>query len=514
MRLPVRLRLTLAFATVMAVVLGATGIFVHQRVESNLDSALAQSLRARVADIATLAQQSDSGLTEARLKGAIGTRGQVAQIVDSSGKVVDQTPGLPRHPLIVTTSLTSAFHGGQPVAATARLASDQSVRLLAAPIRGQGQRLVVIVGQSTEQRDAALSNLTTQLLLGGAAALVLASLSGYALTGAAFRPVEAMRRRAATVSATDLGSRLPSASGNDELGRLGRTLNEMLARIEGSVMRERTFISDASHELRSPLSALRTELELIARDRPSGRALQLATDSAIDETDRLRRLTDDLLLLTRADEDRIVLRATDVQAADLLEAAAERAQRGAPDGPPIAVSAPSSAPMTVDPDRLGQALDNMLSNALRYAATRIELTARIGANSLELHVLDDGPGFPTDYLPHAWERFTRADPARTDEGTGLGLSIVRTVAELHGGRASVANRPDGGADVFISVPSGERGGPTPFRDVDASRKPPRHPRQHPGTVGRVDARGVLVAVGRTKRLLSRTGRRNRPGAPA
>ena len=453
-RLPVRIRLTLAFAAVMAAVLGATGLFVHQRVESNLDAALGQSLRARVADIAALAQQSDSGLTEARLKGAIGTRGQVAQIVDASGSVLDQTPGLSRQPLVGTASLTSAFHAGQPVAGTARLAGDQSVRLLAAPIRAQGKRLVVIVGQSTEQRNAALSNLTAQLLLGGAAALVLASLAGYALTGAAFRPVEAMRRRAATISATDLGSRLPAAGGNDELDRLGRTLNDMLARIDGSVTRERTFISDASHELRSPLAALRTELELIARDRPRGRALQDATDSAIDETDRVRRLTDDLLLLARADDDRTVLRATEVQAADLLEAAAERARGRAPDGPTITVRASRGASLRADPDRLGQGLDNMLSNALRYAATRIELTARVRANSTELHVLDDGPGFPAEYLPHAWERFTRADPARTDEGTGLGLSIVRTVAELHRGRASAVNLPEGGADVWVSLPSG------------------------------------------------------------
>jgi signal transduction histidine kinase len=118
----------------------------------------------------------------------------------------------------------------------------------------------------------------------------------------------------------------------------------------------------------------------------------------------------------------------------------------------MTVSAPFAAPVSVDRDRVGQALDNLLSNAIRYAARRIELAAQVHAKSVELHVLDDGPGFPTDYLPHAWERFTRADPARTSEGTGLGLSIVRTVAELHGGRAIATNRPHGGADVWVSLP--------------------------------------------------------------
>jgi signal transduction histidine kinase len=454
-RTPVRIRLTAAFAVVMAAVLAATGAFVHQRVASNLDSAQSQSLRSRVADIATLAQQSDSGLTEARLNGVVGARGQVAQIVGRSGAIVDQTPGLPGRPLVSGPALSRAIAGGQPVSTGTTLGEDQTVRLLAAPIRAQGRRLVVVVGQSTEQRDTALANLTTQLLLGGAAALVLASLAGYALTGAAFKPVEAMRRRAATISASHLNSRLPTAGGNDELGRLGQTMNEMLARIESSVERERTFVSDASHELRSPLAALRTELELIARDRPSGPALALATGSAIDETDRLRRLTDDLLVLTRADHDEIVLERTMVDAAELLEAAAERGRRAANGAVAVTVGTPSRVPLTIDPDRVGQALDNLVSNALRFAATRIELTARARPGSIELHVVDDGPGFSADFLPNAWERFTRADTARTDDGTGLGLSIVRMIAELHGGRATASNQPGKGADVAIILPQSQ-----------------------------------------------------------
>lgn len=436
----------------MGVVLAATGLFVHQRVESSLDSALNQSLRSHAADVATLAQQSDSGLTEARLNGVVGPNGQVAQIIDARGRILDETPGLPGRPLIGSASLARA-RGGAPVVGAAQVATDQPVRLLAAPVRAQGQRLVVVVGQSTEQRDRALSNLTNVLLLGGPVALVLASLAGFALTGAAFRPVEAMRRRAATISATDLDSRLPPAGGNDELGRLGRTLNEMLDRIQRSVVRERTFVSDASHELRSPLAALRTELQLMARDRPTGRALQAATGSAIEETDRLGRLADDLLLLTRADYHRLALRKEAVASAEMLDAVAERARRRAsPAGPRITVSDPGATRVHADRDRVEQALDNMLGNALRYAAVEIKVTARVREDSVELHVLDDGPGFPAGFISHAWERFTRTDAARTDDGAGLGLSIVRTIAELHGGHANAANRPTGGADVWICLP--------------------------------------------------------------
>ena len=436
----------------MAVVLAATGLFVHQRVESSLDSALNRSLRSQAAAVATLAQQSDSGLTEARLNGVVGPNGQVAQIIDASGRIVDETPGLPGRPLIGSAALMDARRG-TPVVGAARVAGDQPVRLLAAPVRAQGQGLVVVVGQSTEQRDRALSNLTDVLLLGGPVALVLASLAGFALTGAAFRPVEAMRRRAATISASDLDSRLPPAGGNDAIGRLGRTLNEMLARIQSSVLRERTFVADASHELRSPLAALRTELQLMARDRPTGHALQAATGSAIEETDRLGRLADDLLLLTRADHHRLPLKKRTLTSADLLRAVTERARRrGSPVGPRITVRDPGTTRVHADRDRVEQALDNMLSNAMRHARTDVELTAQVREDSVELHVLDDGPGFPSDFIPHAWERFARADAARTDDGVGLGLSIVRTIAELHGGHASVTNRPSGGADVWITLP--------------------------------------------------------------
>jgi len=318
-RLPVRWRLTLAFAVVMAVVLAATGLFVYQRQESNLDGAVNRALVARADDVGALAQQSDSGLREARPV-VSGRTAQLAQLIDASG-----------------------------------------------------------------------------------------------------------------------------------LGRLGRTLNEMLARIQSSVDRERTFFSDASHELRSPLAMLRTELELIARERPTGSALQSATRSAIEETDRLSRLADDLLLLARADDHQLALRHASVSAAELVDQAGGRVRRQAADIQ-VSVDAPPDTYVEVDRDRIAQALDNLLANALRYASSNITLSARAQGTFVELHVMDDGPGFPTDFLPDAFERFARADAARTEDGVGLGLAIVCTIAETHGGRAQAANRASGGADVWITLP--------------------------------------------------------------
>jgi two-component system, OmpR family, sensor kinase len=449
--LTVRWRLTAAFAAVMALVLTATGLFVYQRQATNLNQTIDRALRARAADVAALAQQSDTGLSDARPSPGRGNRAELAQLIDASGRVLDRTPGLPGRPLMGPAAITAARHGAT-VVVDAQLADHQPVRLLAEPVHAQDQKLVIIVGQSLQQRNLALLDLRGVLLVGGPIALMLASIAGYLLTGAALRPVETMRRQAANISATDLDQRLPEA-GNDELGRLACTLNEMLTRIHTSVERERTLVSDASHELRTPLAVLRTELELIGRERPTGLALQAAIGSAIEETDRLSQLADDLLLLARADDHQLTIDPNRLAATELLNQAADRARRQ-PNAAhkQITTDAPDDTEILADQDRVSQAIDNLLTNALRHANTRVHLSARPNGAFVALHVIDDGPGFPPDFLPHAWERFTRADTARTEDGTGLGLAIVRTIAEAHNGQAYATNSPGGGADVWITFP--------------------------------------------------------------
>jgi two-component system OmpR family sensor kinase len=455
-RLTVRWRLTAAFALVMAIVLAATGVFVYQRQQTSLDQTIDRALHLRAADVAALAQQSDTGLADARTRGR-GANNGFAQLIDASGRVLDRTPGLAARPLLGTAAVNRARRG-VTVMTDLRLAGDQPVRLLAESAHAQDQNIVIIVGQSLEQRNLALGDLGSVLLAGGPVALLLASLAGYLLTGAALRPVEAMRRRAATISATDLDQRLPPAAGNDELGRLGHTLNEMLARIHASVERERMLVSDASHELRTPLTVLRAELELIARERASGEGLQTAIGSAIEETDRLIRLADDLLLLARADDNQLAIAPTRLSTAELLREAAARAHRHPRAAEVrILVDGSTDAEVLADRDRIAQAIDNLLTNALRYTNTYVQLTARVTGTFVELHVVDDGPGFPADFLPHAWERFARSDAARTEDGSGLGLAIVRAVANAHGGEAHASNAATGGADVWITLPGGPPG---------------------------------------------------------
>jgi heavy metal sensor kinase len=325
--------------------------------------------------------------------------------------------------------------------------------LYAAPVRAQGQPLVVVVGSTLAERDDALSELGTLLLLGGPAALLLASLVAYFVTGAALRPVDAMRRRADAISAGEPGQRLPVPPTADEIGRLGETLNAMLARLEAAFERERTFVSDASHELRTPLTILKTELELALRGGRSEEELVAALRSAAEETDRLAQLAEDLLVIARTDQGRLPIRTGALDARELLESVRDRyARRAAENDTTIEVSSPHPLPMEADGLRLEQALGNLLDNALRYGAGPIDLAARRVDGEVELSVRDHGPGMPEDFIASAFERFTRAESARSRGGAGLGLAIVQAIADAHGGTATAANAEGGGTRMTVLVP--------------------------------------------------------------
>jgi two-component system OmpR family sensor kinase len=240
---------------------------------------------------------------------------------------------------------------------------------------------------------------------------------------------------------------------DDEIGRLGATLNEMLARLEAAFERERGFVADASHELRSPLAVLRTELELALREGRTGEELRAALASAAEETDRLNQLAEDLLVLARSDQGELQLHTEKLAARELLERAGRRyAGRAKGAGRSIEVEPDGDVRVLVDGPRIDQALTNLVENALRHGGGNVTLSAEEGDGAVELHVRDEGPGFPDGFLPSAFDRFTRADHARARGGAGLGLAIVAAIAAAHGGEASARNRPGGGADAWIRLP--------------------------------------------------------------
>ncbi len=320
----------------------------------------------------------------------------------------------------------------------------------ATPVDGR----VVVVGESLEDRDDAVDSLLTQLLLIIPFAVLLSSGIGYLVARAALRPVDDMRGRAAEISADTAERRLPLPRAHDEVYRLGETLNEMLDRLDAGIARERRFVADASHELRTPLATLRTELELAMRRPRSLEELEVALRSAGEEVERLVQLAEDLLVLARADDGRLLLRVEHHDVRGLLDAVAGRNDsRASAAGRTLEVEGPNEQVVTGDRMRLEQALGNLVDNALRYGEGTVRLEARTENGLLVLAVGDEGEGFPPEFLPHAFERFSRADVARTGGGgIGLGLAIVDAIARAHGGRAKAANSVAGGAEVTMVLP--------------------------------------------------------------
>jgi two-component system OmpR family sensor kinase len=438
----------------MAVVLAIVGIVLYLRFEAQLDETLNQGLRSRAGDVSALIQRTGSAL-DAPGRSVLDERGEsFAQILAAAdGTVVDGSPKLQAEPLLEPALLQRAARETFIFTRPNPFELSEPARLLVTPVTARGRRLVVVVGAGADDRNSQLHTLALLLAISGPIALLLASLAGYGVASAALRPVEAMRRKADEITEDDPGERLPVGGADDEIGRLGKTLNGMLARLESALERERAFVADASHEFRTPLAVLKTEFELALKgDRPR-EMLRDALNSASEETDRLAELADALLVIARADGGQLHLAMTEIDTAELLDAVSVRFDaRVRASGRTLVVDDSPPTHLTADPHRLEQALGNLVENALRHGKGNIHLGTTGHDDTIVLFVRDEGQGFPPEFVAQAFERFTRADQARSRGGTGLGLSIVQAIARAHGGKARAANDPAGGAKVSIELP--------------------------------------------------------------
>jgi two-component system, OmpR family, sensor kinase len=454
-RLPIRVRLTLFFAAVMVVVLTATGAFVYLRMKADLGATVDTGLRSRAADVVAMVQGTDRRLTLSGRSPLTEAGENLAQVLGADGTVLDSTPDYRSRSLMTPAELERALRSTIYLERRHIAGLDAPVRFIATPVRQGNVRTVAVVGALLDDRNEALQRLLVLLAIGGPVALLLASLACYAVTAAALRPVESMRREAAEVSMRAPGRRLPVSPAHDEISRLGTTLNDMLARQELAFERERNFVADASHELRSPLAILRSEVELALQQGRSKEELRAALQSVGEETDRLTQLAEDLLVLARSDRGRLDLAIANVPVAELLQTAGQRfGDRARASGREVRVDSDGTLLVGADRPRIDQALANLVENALRYGQGDIVLRAARSGDAVELHVRDGGRGFPDEFIARAFERFTRADHARSRGGVGLGLAIVAAIAEAHGGSAGVRNVPGGGADVWIRLPVG------------------------------------------------------------
>jgi len=441
----VRLRTTAAATAVVLLTL-TVGSWV---LLSTLRSALADNqddvARARADDLLTLAA---AGRLPDRLP-SVGDDGFV-QVVSATGQVVAATPHVQGRPPLATFAPAS----GAATARTVRGVRDdrdfEDYRVWAVRGASPSGPVTVYVATSLELVSETVGALRRLLLVGVPMVGLLMGVITWWVVGRALRPVEAIRAEVTAISAGELGRRVPEPAGDDEIARLARTMNAMLGRLEAASRRERAFTADASHELQSPLSSFRTQLEVALAQSPGSDWPRVAHD-LLDGSQGMERMVRDLLFLAREDEDASVAPQELVDLDDVVLEEAARARVSS--SVEIRTVAVSAAPVRGNREQLVRLTRNLLENAVHHAARRVELSLTTTGEEVRLTVHDDGPGVPVDARDHIFDRFVRADDARSRQtgGSGLGLSIVAAIARRHGGSVELLepmDRPPGATFVL------------------------------------------------------------------
>lgn len=449
--MPLRARLALAVVLSAAAIAAIGGyLFVHE-LRVGLYRSVDVDLRNRAADAVTEANDSDPGVSHAAP--ALPDNEPLAQIVTASGRVLASTSSVGAAPLVSTTQL-AALHRG----AGAFTARDGSARVLAQRFIFRGDPVYAVIGTRLAPTNSAIDRVQEQVVLAGSLIVVFAGVAGWFIAGGALRPVEQLRQQVASLEADDLTD-VDVPPRRDELAKLARTMNELLTRVRRSRRREQVFIAEASHELRTPLTILRGELELAARPGRTLKELTAAVAIASEETDRISRLAEDLLLLARTDTGTLPLRFAPVAPVEIANSSAARGgAAGAANHISVTVSGDASLVVRADPDRLRQAVDNLVINALRFAPPNSIITITVAAHggTWSLSVADDGPGLAADILERAFEPFAKGVKAgrrSNSEAAGLGLAIVEAISNAHNGTVQAVNRPEGGAVVRFDLPT-------------------------------------------------------------
>lgn len=449
-RLPLRVRLVAGFAAAMLVLLTAAGGIVYWRVQYALDRGLDTELSAARGVVEPLIGPDGRVATPA----AADATGTAWQVLGPDGQVLDSGGPAPARPLVAAGRLPAS--GSRTVEVGTLLpVADAPFRVevtALGPGGDGGAAAYVVVGVRRDHRDEALRELLLQLLLSGLGALVVASLVGDQLARLALRPVERYRRRAAEIAAGSAGLRLDVPPGrDDEVTRLGDTLNEMLAALDDSLERERRFVGDASHELRTPLTLLRSRIQLTRRRARTVAEHEAVLDELAVDVDRLSALAEQLLELDRT----TVLHEPPGRAVDLAQVAREHVARwhaAHPDrtGDLVLEPTASTVPVPVDEQSLERLLANLVANALLHGAAPVHVVVRRDSGYAVLVVADAGPGMPPDLLGEATRRFSRAPEARSRPGSGLGLALVEHLVARAGGELRLCH---GGHHASTGAPT-------------------------------------------------------------
>jgi signal transduction histidine kinase len=422
--------------------------------QDNLFEELDARLHER-ADLVTrmLEKDADAEAGSARIPPLVefDSPGIYVELIAPDGTVRVSSPNLAGARLPTEPAMDAAARAGRTAIGTITAGGDEELRLLVTPAQPDG---VLVVAESLEPLERTLAQTRTLLLACGALALVLVTGGASLLTGRALAPIGRLTRVAAAIAATGYyHERVPASRRNDEIGQLAATINELIATVERTLGQQRQFLADTSHELRSPLTVVLANLNLLRRNLDQHER-ELSVGEATAEAQRMRRLINDLLLLARADAAQAIARATVQLDALVMETVAVTA-RQTPEYP-IAVEVDESVAVVGDQERLTQLLRNLLENATHHTPPGTSIDVRLcrSDHMVQLSVADRGPGIAAEHLPHIWDRFYRVDKARSRAlgGTGLGLAIVKYIAEAHGGSVSVTSTPGKGATFTILLP--------------------------------------------------------------
>lgn len=429
--LGVRARATFAGALVVGCALVVAAAALATSVEASLTADVRVRASARAAEVAADPGSIDAGDAEEDL----------VQILGPGGEVIASSENLRGEPAVV-----SSPPGAQEVVVD--VAFEEGPFLIVSVAAADGS--VVVAGRSLddvkEARDAVLAGLA----LGVPLLTCLVGMMTWLLVGRALRPVEAMLREVERITEQAMDRRLPVPAGDDEIARLARTMNAMLARLEDAQRRQRRFVADASHELRSPIASIRQHVE-VAREHPERADLSRLTNVVLEEDARLETLVADLLLLARLDEG-LPARSEPVDLDDLALAEAARLRDVG-----LVVDSSGIGPARTNGSvaQLERVLRNLGDNAARHARSTIAIETRTAEGVAIVRVDDDGPGIPPGDLDRAFERFVRLDEARSRDGggSGLGLAIVREVILAHGGEVILTSAGIGGLRAEVRLPA-------------------------------------------------------------
>jgi two-component system OmpR family sensor kinase len=455
-RFPIRVRLTLWYVGLLAVVVAALGAFVVVRLRADLIADFDRSLRSSAAQIRRGYQRG--GRFELRVSAEVlralpGDAG--SQLVTADGRVARATGrDLPPAPLI-SAAQRRAVLAGHDLRATAHARTDtEPFRVFATlAVRG-GKRYALVVASSLEGVDAAVHRVLVLLLLAGPVVLLATAAGGWLLARKALRPVARMTAQAERIEVDRLDERVPVPRSSDEVAQLAVTLNHMLDRLHRGVEDKRRLVADASHELRTPLAVMRAELDVaLAYDDLQPEAARVLT-STREEVERMTRTVENLLTLARVDEGRLELLRRPFELREIVDDVA--AELGALADRRIDVAAGGDrAIVDADRDRVRQVVANLVDNAVKYsrAGGRVRVITWRDDGEAGVSVADAGAGIPARALPYVFDRFYRADGGRAGGGSGLGLAICREIVVAHGGRIWAESEEGRGSRFSLALPA-------------------------------------------------------------